>query len=139
MPRIIGNEAVKVVKQNFSLQGYDSGSGVNGWEARSPKTNRRYDRRTGVKGSTYNSGNPLLVQTHNLKNSIKYEAKGKSVFIGVDKGVIPYAKRMNEGGGGVPPRKYITAESEGPNQKVLKRVHKKILSERDRAMQAFKK
>ena len=153
LPRIMGNEGVKVVKENFRLSGYDSGSGVKGWEARSAKTNAAYDRNRGkkgkgkkgkgkkstYKGSVYSSSSPLLRQTNNLYNGVHYEAKSKGVFIGVDKGVIPYAKRMNEGGGGVPARKYITAENEGPNQKVLKRVHKKVLSERDKAMQAFKK
>lgn len=138
-PRIVGNESVKAVKDNFKLQGYDSGSGVAGWEARSDKTNEAYDKRHGVKGSVYQSSNPVLYQTHNLYNSIKYKIAGTVVKIGVDLGIIPYAEKMNEGGDGVPARKYIPKEEDGPNKKILRNVLKKITSQRDKAMNMFKK
>lgn len=139
LPRIIGTVAVKLVKENFKLSGYDSGTGVKGWEGRSVKTNKAYDKRRGVKGSVYQSSNPLLMQTRNLYNSVKYGAQGKVVTIGVDTGLIPYAKRMNEGGGGIPARKYIPANGEQPNIKILKKVYRKIDSSRDKIMQNFKK
>lgn len=138
-PRIFGNESVKVVRENFKLQGYDSGSGVNGWEERDEKTNEAYNKRHGVKGSVYNSNNPLLTQTHNLYNSIKYKILNTVVNIGVDLGIIPYAQKMNEGGDGVPARQYIPKEKEGPNPKILRKVLKKITSERGKAMSLFKK
>ena len=139
LPRIIGTSAVKVVKENFKLQGYDSGTGVNGWEARNPKTDKAYDKRHGVKGSVYQSSKPLLEQTRNLYNSVKYAVMNKLVNIGVDLGLIPYAKRMNEGGGGIPPRKYIPGPGEPPNPKILKAIYKKVDFERDKAMNIFKK
>lgn len=138
LPRIIGTSAVRVVKENFKLQGYDSGTGVNGWEARNPKTDKAYDKRHGVKGSVYQSSNPLLMQTRNLYNSIKYSIINKTVIIGVDLTLVPYAKRMNEGGNGIPPRKYIPGTGESPNPKILKAIYKKVDSERDKALNTFK-
>ena len=150
-PRIIGNECVKVVKQNFPLQGYDSGNGVKPWPKRDPKTDKAYDRgktvnakgvqskyRTGnnktYKGSVFSSANLLLEQTRRLYNSIKYKAISKSVIIGVDLLLVPYAEKMNEGGDGTPARQYMPDPEQPPNPKMLKRVKKKIQFERDKAM-----
>ena len=137
LPRIVGNESVKVVKDNFKLHGYDSGTGIKQWEQRTEKTNKSYDKRTGVKGTVYQSSNPLLMQTRNLYNAIKYAIQTNTVTIGVDEGLIPYAKRMNEGGGGIPARKFIPTDQ--PNGKILKRVTGKWNRERDKAMKIFKK
>jgi hypothetical protein len=145
LPRIIGNESVKVVKQNFVLQGYDSGTGVNSWAARSEATNKRYDKRYGVKGSVYQSGNPLLKQTLDLYNSVRYYLQSKSVTVGSDLTLVPYAKKMNEGGTGkwgnnetkTPARPFIPTDQ--PNAKILNRVQKKVASERDKALKDFKK
>lgn len=145
-PRIIGTSAVRVIKQNFSLQGYDSGIGVTSWKPRSPATNLRYDKRQGVKGSTYQSSNALLKQTGNLYNAIQYKVSGKLVFVGVDLGAVPYAKKMNDGGPGkwgknvtnTPARKYMPGKNEGANAKMLKDALKKIQSQRDRALNPFK-
>jgi hypothetical protein len=146
IPRIIGNEAVKVIKQNFALQGYDSGAGVTAWPQRSPATNHRYNKRYGVKGSVYQSTNPLLKQTGILYNAIQYKIQGKLVYIGVDIGAVPYAEKMNTGGPGkwgknatnTPARKYMPAKNEPPNTKMLRAIIKKIKSERDRALAPFK-
>lgn len=43
LPRIIGTESVRCVKQNFQLQGYDSGSSFIKWPKRSDVTNWSYD------------------------------------------------------------------------------------------------
>lgn len=147
LPRIIGNESVKVVKDNFKLQGYDSGTGVKSWPARSRTTNDRYDKRYGVKGSVYQSGNPLLTQTKDLYNAVRYYLQSKSVTVGVDLILVPYAEKMNDGGTGTwgknttktPARKFIPGPNEQPNVKILKRVQKKVESERDKALKPFKK
>ena len=131
IPRIMGNESVKVVKENFSLQGYDDGAGVKPWKARDPKTDKAYDRRGRMKGSVYSSRNPLLKQTRNLFNSIKYRVSQKVVEIGVDLGLIPYAEKMNE------ERQYIPTLK--PNIKMLQGFQSKIVRERDKAMKDFKK
>jgi hypothetical protein len=161
-PRIIGNEAVKVVKDNFALQGYDSGFGVQPWEKRSEKTDKAYDRgkytltrgpragqqskyRKGAnktyKGSVYSSANPIMEQTRNLLNSVIYSVSSGKVFIGVLRNtrgpVLKYAQKMNEGGNGVPARKYIPKPEEPPNPKMLKRFKKKIEFERGKAMKDF--
>jgi phage gpG-like protein len=147
IPRIIGNEAVKVIKDNFRLQGYDSGSGVTKWMPRSPETNYRYNKRYGVKGSVYQATNPILKQTGVLYNSVQYKVQGKLVFVGVDLGLVPYAQKMNDGGRGkwgknttfTPKRKYMPSNNEPPNAKMLKKIIKKIGAERDRALAPFKK
>jgi hypothetical protein len=133
IPRIMGTSAVKVVKENFKLQGYDSGAGIRKWDKRDPETDKAYDRRGKLKGSVYSSSNPLLLQTRNLYNSIKYLVTGKSVRIGVDLNLIPYAEAMNK------TRQYIPKENEGPNIKILEHIKKKILSERNRIMKIFEK
>jgi phage gpG-like protein len=145
-PRIIGNEAVRLVKENFRIEAYDSGSGVTKWPPRKASTNNRYDKRTGVKGSVFNSDKKLLDQTGNLKDSIHYELKPKGVLIGSDLTIIPYAQIHNEGGNGMawgrvpfkmPERKYMPAPNEPPNPKMLKAITAKIDYEIRGAMKAF--
>lgn len=145
IPRIIGNESVRVIKENFRLQGYDSGTGVAPWKPRSVATDLRYDKRYGVKASVYQSSNPILKQTGSLFNSVQYKVKGKSVFVGVDLGLVPYAKKMNDGGPGkwgknatnTPRRQFMPENNGKPNAKMLKAALKKIQSQRDRALKAF--
>jgi hypothetical protein len=147
LPRIIGSESVKVVKNNFKLQGYDSGTGVKIWPPRSTSTNERYNKRHGVKGSVYQSGNPLLTQTKDLYNAVRYYLQSKSVTVGVDLILVPYAEKMNNGGTGIwgknktntPARKFIPGPDEQPNGKILKQVHKKVISEREKVLKVFKK
>lgn len=138
LPRIIGVESVKVVKQNFINQSYNTGAGSVGWEARSSKTNRAYDRRGQYRGSVYNSANKLLLQTRNLYNSIAYTVNGKSVTVGVNQSLVPYAKRMNQGGGGVPARQFMPKPGDPPNIAILQRVKRKIEFERNKAMAPFR-
>ena len=155
-PRIIGNECVKAVKENFQLQGYDSGFGVQKWDKRSPKTDAAYDRgkttnskgiqsryRTGknstYKGSVFSSQNPLLEQTRRLYNSVKDKILNRKVKVGVDLLLVPYAEKMNEGGNGTPARQYMPKEEEPPNPKMLKNIKKKIEFERGKAMKDFVK
>eukprot|EP01037_Dinobryon_pediforme_P011470 gene11470-11564_t len=154
-PRIIGNECVKVVKDNFRIQGYDSGLGVKTWDKRKPATDKAYDRgktynskgvqskyRSGknkvYKGSVFSSSKPILDQTGTLKNSPKYKVNSKQVKIGVDLLLVPYAEKMNEGGNGTPARQFMPKEEAPPNPKMLKRIKKKIVFERDKAMKDFK-
>ena len=100
-----------------------------------------------MKGSVYQSGNPLLEQTRNLYNAVKYYLQSKSVTVGVDLTLIPYAEKMNKGGQGkwgnnttdTPARQFIPKPEEGPNVKILKRVQKKVESEREKALKDFKK
>jgi phage gpG-like protein len=147
IPRIIGTASVRAIKENFRMQGYDSGTGVTPWKPRTPGTDKRYDSRKSVKGSVYQSSNPILKQTGTLYNSIKYKVQGKLVYVGVDEALVPYAKKMNDGGPGkwgknatdTPARKFMPADGEPPNQKILKAALKKISSQRDKAMKMFKK
>ena len=133
LPRIIGFESVKVVKENFKLQGYDSGAGVNGWPKRKPKTDKSYDKRGKLKGSVYNSSNPLLMQTRNLYNSVNYFTRAKQVLIGVDLNLIPYAQKMNE------QRQYMPQPSESANAKIIARVLNKINFEQEKILKPIQK
>lgn len=148
LPRMIGAECVRVSKNNFKLQGYNTGSGVKNWEPRSEATNKRYDSRSGVKGTVYNSQNPILEQTRNLYNAIKYKiVNEKIVFIGVDLSLIPYAQKMNEGGPGkwgkndthTPPRQFLPYAGEPLNPAMLKAILKKVTFEREKALKTFGK
>lgn len=147
LPKIIGVESIRVIRMNFDLQGYDHGQGVDNWPKRKDSTNKAYDKRTNVKGSVFNSASPILSQTHALKRAIKAYPEGKStVLIGVDLGLVPYAKIHNEGGQGkafgkyafkMPQRQYMPLPDQGPNPKIYKAVHKKIIYERDRILKKF--
>jgi hypothetical protein len=157
--RIMGNECVNVVKENFDLQGYDSGFGVEKWEERKESTNKAYDRgktmdsrgrqsryRTGknstFKGSVYSSQNPIMEQTRNLKNSVNKKAIGRKVMIGVLSNnlgpVLQYAEKMNEGGNGTPARQYMPRPSQAPNQKMLRNIRKKLDYELGKAFISLK-
>ncbi len=142
-PRIIGNEAVRVVKSNFSLQGYDSGNGFDKWASRKASTNHAYTRgrakggRSQYKGSVFSASNPILIQTRNLYNAIQYKTRARSVFIGVNTTLIPYAKVHNEGGLHTPKRQYMPIT--GGNKKITRIAGEKLIFERDRIMKGFKK
>lgn len=149
-PVIIGTEAVRVVRDNFRLQGYDDGQSVSRWPKRKGNTNKSYSRRyNGVKGSVVNADNKILEQTGALKNDIKYQIiGGKMVKIGVDTNVIPYAAIHNAGKMGLawgkhpfrmPLRKYMPTDQEGPNRKILKAIEKKLDFEVRKGMQIFKR
>ena len=103
MPRILGAKAVKVTRENFETESYN---GVK-WQPRKAKTNRAYDRRGTYKGSVYNSANPLLRQTGNLFNSIKYVVTGSTIDVGVNLSQVPYAVAHNEGKNHQPKRQFI--------------------------------
>lgn len=155
-PRIIGVESVRIIHQNFALQGYDSGSGVEKWQARKDSTNKSYDRgktrsattgklskyRTGknstYKGSVFSSANPILIQTRNLYNSIQYKIAGGYVFVGVNLSIVPYARAHNLGLNHEPKRKFMPDSSEGINPKMIKAVNKKLKFETDGIMKKFK-
>lgn len=157
LPRIIGTESVRIVRENFYNQSYDSGNGITKWPERKESTNKNYDRgrtanaktgklskyRTGknstYKGSVYSSSKPLLRQTLALFNSIAYQIRGTSVFIGTNTNLIPYAVPHNEGTHHEPKRQYIPMPSQGGNIKIQKAIGKKIDYEISKRMRAFKK
>lgn len=99
LPDMIAIEALNVIDENFERESYNSGNGITRWPARSPKTNKAYDRRSGgLKGSVFNSGNKILQQTGNLRAAVRKTRKGNKVFIGVNLLKITYAQIHNEGG-----------------------------------------
>jgi phage gpG-like protein len=104
VPRIIGVIAVKTTRDNFNKQGFDSGFGVSQWQKRSPNTDKSYSQgrkkkgKSRYKGSVFSASNPILVQTGNLKNGVTYKVSGKTVYVGVNLKLVPYAKIHNEGG-----------------------------------------
>jgi len=146
MPRIIGAECVRTVKQNFNMHGYDSGDGFTKWVDRKPSTNKAYatNRTKGkqgiYKGSVFSPNKPLLKQTLRLYNSIQYQTRGmSSVIIGVDKGLVPYAIAHNEGLNHQPKRQFMPRPNQPPNKKMLLQIQKKYDHEREKALQRFKK
>lgn len=149
LPKIIGVEAVRVVKDNFRLQGYDTGDSVQKWPKRNKRTDYRYNKRYGVKGATVQADAPIMDQTGDLKNSIDYDViNAKSVKIGVDLHLIPYAAIHNAGLMGkawgknpfrMTKRQYMPSASEGPNKKILKAIDKKVNFEIMQVMRLFKR
>lgn len=93
-PRMAGVEAVKWIHGNFAKQGYKG----RRWKKRKDSTNKRYDSRSGVKGSVFNSANPVLDQTGNLKDSIRAKTEGNKTYIGFNTDKVPYGVIHNEGG-----------------------------------------
>lgn len=79
-PRIIGVEAVNHAREQFDKQGFEGEK----WHPRLPGTPR--------------DSRPILVDTHTLKDSIRYKAEGRTITVGVDEGKVPYAEIQNEGG-----------------------------------------
>lgn len=166
LPRIIGVESKKIILQNFTLQVYDSGNGITKWAKRAASTDKQYDRgktvsprtgklskyRTGknatFKGSVYSSLNPILVQTHTLKNSIHYRISNYSAWIGVSgtftginkkSGEIStYAKALNEGDGHLPRRQFMPFPNQPGNPKIIAAVTKKTSFEIEKRMKKFK-
>lgn len=106
-PHLIGKIATDYIHTNFKTQGFDNSS--NTWKKRKPKTDYAYDNYARYKGTVYSSKNPILWQTGNLYNSIRYEASGRNVKIGVfDSGVLLIiAKVHNEGDDKNPQRKFL--------------------------------
>jgi hypothetical protein len=142
-PRVLGLIAVKVIKNNFKLQGYEDGYSFTPWKARAPKTDAAYSRNRGkgessnYKGSVYNAKNPILQQTRTLYNSVKAIIQaGGIVFVGVNLDLAPYAQRHNEGLKGMPERKFMPVG--GPNATMLGEFEKKITEKRDEIMHNFK-
>jgi hypothetical protein len=148
LPRIIGNESVRAVKNNFKVQGYDSGMGVELWDKRKASTDKAYDRgkttnkagklskyRSGknksYKGSVYQSSNPINLQTRNLFNGVKYQIVYPVVIVGVDTGLVPYAEYVND------VRQYIPKPDQEPNMKILLAIRNKYELERNKAMKGF--
>jgi hypothetical protein len=144
-PRIIGVEAVRVVKQNFLIEGYDSGTGVTKWPPRADATNKAYMAGRGkgkqgrYKGSVFSASKPLLRQTLNLYNSIQYRAYGTRVFIGTNLSLVPYAQAHNQGLNHQPVRQYMPWPNQPPNKKILLAIGKKVNLERDKALRIFKR
>lgn len=146
MPRTIGIESVRIVKQNFNLHGYDSGNGFDKWEDRKAATNKAYSASRGkgkqgnYKGSVFSPNKPLLKQTLRLYNSIQYKTRGmSSVEIGVDPNLVPYARAHNEGLHHEPKRQYMPTPSQPPNAKMRKQYEVKFTQAREKALARFKK
>lgn len=182
LPRIIGTEAVRAVKQNFQLQGYDTGTNFHKWPKRSDATNWAYDynrnpnaqrirvtksgrvirgakvfltssgrkskAKNRYKGSTYQSSNPLLLQTRTLFRGITYFPGPNKVTIGVDPNLIIYAQKMNEGGPGkwgkkaktnTPARQFMPRPGQPANPKIMRWAWNKVKYEQEKIMMPFRK
>lgn len=141
-PRIYGVIGVKVIRENFDLQGFaESNGAVQKWKPRSETTNKMYDSSKRYKGSVYSSKNPILKQTGNYYDAVNYRATQKQVRIGVNENQVPYARLNNEGGmttlNGkrvyVPQRKAI-----GMSQKLKDRAAAELKKKRQQAFSKFR-
>ena len=130
--RIIGKTAVQDIKQNFKNSSFEGGEN---WEKREDKTNKAYDRRGNYKGSVYSSRAKLLIQTGNLRDSVRYLVEGKNVFIGVrDSKLADIAAAHNEGLGHQKKRQFM-----GWTISLQKKVIDEVRRKRVEIMAKFKK
>jgi hypothetical protein len=165
-PKAIGVETVKLLKNNFKIQGYFvPGSWVRRSKAtdtvyeynrtaeyRTPKLHKVSKHKNPYKGSVVHANRPIMVQTGNLRDSLSYNAEGKSVTIGVfrrtvmiggkEHDALSYAKALNEGDThmwgkhsvNLPARKFIPKPNEGPNGIIWAMIHKKYKFELNKIM-----
>jgi phage gpG-like protein len=138
LPKIIGTEAVGSIRRNFAIEGYQDGKSLTQWEKRKPSTDKAYDRRGSYKGSVFNSENPILRQTGNLKDSIKYQASIGKVRVGTNLDIIPYAQAHNEGLGHQPKRQFMPTPEEGLNENMRFRSFVKFKKEIENALKDLK-
>ena len=135
-PRIIGEIGVEEANMNFRNQSYN---GVP-WKERSQVTNKIYDERGSKKGSVYSSSNPILVQTGNLKDSIRYIASANRVNIGVNLNQTPYAKINNEGGSKLFGKKWVRIPKRqflGYSKRLAARIKLELANRRRKALSKF--
>lgn len=105
-PQIIGREVVKDIRQNFQLQGLQTDAGFEKWEPSQAATIE--NRKT-------------LIDTSTLFNSIHYEVQGNQVFVGLDRSLVPYAEKHNEGKDGMVKRQFLYVR-----QSVLKKAMEQV-------------
>ena len=132
IPRIAGITAVK-----YFRAGIDAGNDINGsqFASRKPKTNEAYDRRgKSYKGGKFNSGNPVLKQTGNLYDGIKFTTSGNTVTVGLDTKKVKYAQAHNEGLGHEPKRQFI-----GFTEALAKVIESEIKRKRKKIFDKFQK
>lgn len=171
LPQIIGVECVKVIKSNFQKQGYTS---AGQWPKRKESTNKLYDYNRNAsyrtpklgkvskyknpyKGSVVRSGNPILLQTRNLRDSVSYSISGSIVTIGVFRRTIVingethdtmnYAKVHNEGlsfmawgkhAAKMPKRQFMPRPSDPPTQAMRDAIKKKYYEKLNAIMNPWK-
>lgn len=107
---VIGTLAVNHAQDSFINEGYTDVQ-LQPW--------KEVKRRESGKGKTRDQTRPILSDTGDLKDSIRYEKAGKDVHIGSD---LPYAQPHNEGtsgtgrGNNTPKRQFIGKSVELENQ-----------------------
>lgn len=151
-PRIIGVECVRVIHDNFRIQGYDNGNGVEKWQPRKYATNKVYGgsfthglsriqggkRGKNYRGSVYSASKPLEMQTLNMYNSIQYKIAGGYIFIGGNLTLVPYLQAQNEGLNHQPVRQFMPKPNQGVNVKMIKTINGKLKIGTGNALRKFK-
>jgi len=85
-PKLVAGAAERIKDASFSAQGFIvNGSPRPKWAKRSKETSRTRNKR-------------VLHATGILQSSVKARVQGVNVAIGVDVGLVPYARVMGEGG-----------------------------------------
>ena len=149
LPTIMGVEAVKLVRENFTEQGYENGEGKEDWQPRPEWVNKVYDTNPAYKGSYIKGSNPIAKQTGKLFRSIQHQETTNKTFVGVNTNLVPYAPKINEGGTSywaeigrsinVIARKFLPVPGEPINPKLIATSKRKYEQRLDRVMQRFKK
>ena len=136
--KTMGRLAVANIKSSFAMSAYNSGNSSKPWAERSENTNYAYDYHQGRKVNTslgnskkgfYSSTNPLLLQSHNLIDSIGFRVFKNYIDVGIYPHIVMingephnsevYGQENNEGAKNLPQRQFMPLPNEGPNEAMV--------------------
>ena len=156
--KTIGTVAVGIIKSSFAMSSYNSGEGSNKWTERAENTNYAYDSHNyggtktvgirGKKSSVYSSVNPLLLQSHNLIDSISFRAFKDYIDVGIYPKIVMvngiphnselYGQENNEGANNLPQRQFMPKPDEGPNMAMVNSIEGAWKSGESKIMSKFR-
>lgn len=135
LPGIVKVEGLDFIHDNFDLQGFDSGNGVERWPARkAPKVWRR--KAKGGKGSQQlratkagarwlkDQNRALLVKRGHLRRSWDKDTGAGDAAV-TFRSTLPYAARHNDGLDGMPERQQI-GDSRALDKRIMRKVDQEI-------------
>jgi hypothetical protein len=157
--KTIGHLAIANISSSFVMGAYNSGNSSTPWAERSENTNYAYDYHQGRKVNTslgnskkgfYSSTNPLLLQSHNLIDSIGFRVFKNYIEVGIYPHIViingephdseVYGKQNNEGNTqtNLPQRQFMPKPDEGPNMAMVNSIEGAWKSGESKIMSKFR-
>ena len=139
LPGIVKVEGLDFIHDNFDLQGFDTGSGVERWPVRKvpkvwrrkAKTGKRSQQLRATKAGARwlkDQNRALLVKRGHLRRSWDKDTSAGDAAV-TFRSTLPYAARHNDGLDGMPERQMI-----GDSRALDKRIMRKVDSEMKRVL-----